>query len=129
MSYSKKNLNEVKDSAPEFGFGEIGEARFAMGELGAEQTGLAYHRLKPNMRQRFSHTHEEAEEVYVVLAGGGRMKLDDAVVELRRWDLIRGPPPVTRGVEAGPEGLELLVVNSSGHTSDTAPIPGWWSGD
>jgi mannose-6-phosphate isomerase-like protein (cupin superfamily) len=127
MSYSKKNLNEVKDSAPEFGFAEIGEARFAMGELGAERTGLAYHKLKPNMRQRFSHTHEEAEEVYVVLAGSGRIKLDDELVEIGALDAIRIAPQVERAMEAGPEGLEYLAFGPH-HKGDGAlnHDPGFW---
>ena len=109
MSYTKKNLNDVKDSAPEFGFGDIGEARFAMGELDAERTGLAFHRLKPNMRQRFSHRHDEAEEVYVVVEGSGTLKLDDELVEIGRLDAIRMAPEVERAVEAGPDGLEFLA--------------------
>jgi mannose-6-phosphate isomerase-like protein (cupin superfamily) len=109
MSYTKKNLNEVEDSAPKFGFGEIGEARFAMGELGAEQTGLAFHKLKPGIRQAFSHTHEEAEEVYVVLAGSGRIKLDEEIVEIGPLDAIRIAPTVERQLEAGEEGIEYLA--------------------
>jgi mannose-6-phosphate isomerase-like protein (cupin superfamily) len=109
MSYTKKNLSETKDSAPEFGFGDIGEAHFVMGELGAETTGLAYHKLNPNMRQRFSHKHEDAEEVYVVLGGSGRLKLDDEVIDIGRLDAVRIAPQVERAVEAGDEGLEFLA--------------------
>ncbi len=109
MSYTKKNLNEVKDSAPEYGFDDIGEARFAMGELEAQDTGVAFHRLKPNKRQRFSHTHEEAEEVYLVLSGSGRLKLDDEVVEVAALDAIRIAPQVQRAMEAGDEGLEYVA--------------------
>ncbi len=109
MSYTKKNLNEVKDSAPEYGFDDIGEARFAMGELEAQDTGVAFHRLKPNKRQRFSHTHEEAEEVYLVLSGSGRLKLDDEVVEVAALDAIRIAPQVQRAMVAGDEGLEYVA--------------------
>jgi mannose-6-phosphate isomerase-like protein (cupin superfamily) len=109
MSYTKKNLNEVKDSAPEYGFDDIGEARFAADELEAEGTGVAFHRLKPGKRQRFSHTHEEAEEVYVVLSGSGRIKLDDEIVEIAELDAIRIAPKVERAVEAGEEGLDYLA--------------------
>ena len=109
MSHTKKNLSEVKDSAPEFGFGEIGEAHFAMGELGAEKTGLAYHKLNPNRRQAFSHTHDEAEEVYVVIRGSGRLKLDDEIVEVGPLDAVRIAPEVERAFEAGDDGLEYLA--------------------
>ena len=33
--YTHKNLGEVKDSAPEFGLGEVHEARFATRARGA----------------------------------------------------------------------------------------------
>ena len=127
MSYTKRNLNDVKDSAPEFGFGDIGEARFAMGELGAERTGLAFHKLRPNMRQRFSHRHDEAEEVYVVLDGSGRLKLDDEVIEIGRLDAIRISPEVERAVEAGADGLEFLAFGPH-HTGDGAlnHHPSFW---
>src|SRR5947207_1389502 len=79
-----------------FGLGELYEARFATGDLGAQATGVSYHRLKPNRRSAFAHKHEEAEEVYVVLAGAGRMKLDDEIVDIRPLDAIRVSPEVIR---------------------------------
>ena len=51
--------------------------------------------------------------MYVVLRGTGRMKLDDQIVELREWDAVRVSPGTWRGYEAGPEGLEILVVGAS----------------
>jgi len=109
MSYTIRNLRETKDSAPQFGFGELGEAHFPREELGAEATGLAYHALRPDKRQAFGHRHDEAEEVYVVVAGSGRMRLDDDIRDIRTLDAIRVAPRVTRAFEAGPDGLELLA--------------------
>lgn len=109
MGYTKKNLNEVEDSAPKFGFGEIAEARFAMGALEAKDTGVAFHRLKAGRRQAFSHKHEEAEEVVVVLKGGGRLKLDDDIIDVGPLDAIRVAPQVERQFEAGEQGLEYIV--------------------
>ena len=65
--------------------------------------------VKPGKRHAFAHRHQEAEEVYVVLSGTGRVKLDDEIVEVGPMDAIRVSPSVTRAFEAGPEGLELLV--------------------
>ena len=109
MSYTIKNLRDVEDQAPKFGFADTQEARFAHHDLEAEATGLALQRVKPGRRQAFAHRHDDAEEIYVVLAGSGRVKLDDAVEELKPLDAIRIAPPVTRQFEAGDEGLELLV--------------------
>ncbi len=109
MSYTVKNLRETTDSAPKFGLGELGEAHFPREELGAETVGLAYQVLKPGKRQAFGHRHEEAEEVYVVLSGGGRVRLDDEIVEIGALDAIRVEPRVTRAFEAGPEGMAWMV--------------------
>jgi mannose-6-phosphate isomerase-like protein (cupin superfamily) len=110
MSYTIKNLKQVEDSAPKFGFSETQEAHFARQDLDAETTGLSYHVVKPGKRQGFAHRHDETEEVYVVLSGRGRMKLDDEIVNIEPYDAIRVAGPVWRAFEAGDEGLELLAV-------------------
>jgi|SRR5438874_918910 mannose-6-phosphate isomerase-like protein (cupin superfamily) len=109
MSYTIKNLREVEDMAPRFGFQEVQEARFAYRDLDAETIGMAFHRVKPSCRQGFAHRHHQAEEVYVVLSGSGRMKLDADVIDVGPMDAVRVAPPVARAFEAGPEGIELLV--------------------
>lgn len=123
--FTHKRLTDVEDSAPKFGFGEIQEARFAQGDLEAEQTGIAHHRLSAGNKQPFGHKHENAEEVYVVIAGSGRLKLDDEIIEVETLDAIRVAPEVTRQFEAGPEGLELIVAGPS-HEGDGEIFPGWW---
>jgi mannose-6-phosphate isomerase-like protein (cupin superfamily) len=125
-SFTHKNLTEVHDSAPDFGLDEVQEARFATGDLGAEHTGVGHLRVKPGRRQAFAHRHDEAEEVYVVLGGSGRMKLDDEVVELQPLDAVRVAPGVTRQFEGGPEGIELIVFGPR-HERDGEVFPGWWS--
>ena len=75
--YTLKRLTEIEDSAPKSGFGDVQEARFAKDALETERTGFSYHRLKADKRQPFAHRHDQAEEVYVVLAGSGRVKLND----------------------------------------------------
>ena len=102
--YTYKKLSEVEDSAPRFGFGETQEARFATGDLEAEETGVSFHRVRPGRRQGFAHKHDHAEEVYVVIAGSGRLSLDDDVLEVERLDAIRVAPHVVRAFEAGPTG-------------------------
>src|SRR5215217_1452846 len=107
--YTLKKLTEVEDSAPRFGYDGLQEARFATNELDSEQTGLSHHRVKPGKRQGFAHKHENAEEIYVVVAGSGRVKLDDEIVEIEALDAIRVAPGVTRQFEAGSDGLELIA--------------------
>ena len=109
MSYTIKNLLEVDDAAAAGGFGEMQEARFAHGDLEAQQTGISLQKVKPGKRHAFAHRHKQAEEIFVVLSGSGRVKLDDETVEVRPLDAIRISPEHTRAFEAGPDGLDLLV--------------------
>jgi|SRR5437588_1444055 len=109
MSYTIKNLREVQDMAPKFGFQDVQEARFPYRDLGAETIGMAFHRVKPDCRQGFAHRHHQAEEIYVVLSGTGRMKLDDDVIDVGPMDAIRVEAPLARAFEAGHDGLELIV--------------------
>lgn len=124
--YTLKKLTAVEDSAAEFGMGEIQEARFANGDLETETTGLSHHRLHPNRRQGFGHKHDNAEEVYVVLSGSGRVKLDDDILDVERLDALRVAPGVIRAFEAGPDGLEVLAVGPR-HEGDGELVPGWWA--
>ena len=111
MDYTIKNLREVDDMAAAQGFGEVQEARFAHEDLNAEQIGISLQRVKPGKRHAFAHRHQEAEEVYVVVSGSGRVKLGDEVKEVRELDAIRVAPSVTRAFEAGDEGLELVAFS------------------
>ncbi len=121
--YTHKNLDAVDDIAAKHGFSEIGEVRFATGDLDAEQTGFSHHRLKPNARQGFGHKHDDAEEIYVVIAGSGRVKLDDDVVELTNLDAIRVSPgslapsrAATTGWSSSPSGSATRATARSSPT-------------
>jgi mannose-6-phosphate isomerase-like protein (cupin superfamily) len=111
-SYTIKNLREVQDSAPKFGYEEVQEARFANDDLDAQDTGVSFHIVRPGRRQGFAHRHDEAEEVYVILSGSGRIKLDDSVEEVKAMDAIRVAPKVARSFEADDSGLEILAVGA-----------------
>ena len=124
--YAVRNLKEIEDSAVKFGLSPQMESRFARKELGAETLGLSYQRLAPNVRQPFGHRHEQQEEVYVVLSGGGRVSLDDEVVEVRPWDAVRVAPETTRAFEAGPDGLELLAFGAHTVSTDVETVQDFW---
>ena len=123
--YTHKNITEAKDSAPDFGFGEHGEMRFAAADLDATDTGFTYHRSNPNTHAALGHRHEKAEEVYFVISGSGRAKLGDDIIELKRLDTIRVAPEVWRGFSAGPEGLEMLAFGPH-HEGDGELDPEFW---
>jgi len=107
------------------------EFRMATKALELEKSGLCYQRIPPNSRFPYGHIHTEQEEVYVVVRGSGRMKLDDEIVELEEWDAVRVPPGTWRGYEGGPEGLELLVFGApslgENPRGDVVGERDWWA--
>jgi mannose-6-phosphate isomerase-like protein (cupin superfamily) len=124
--FAKTNLKQVDDAAA--GRGPGIEARFARKHLDSEHLGVSYFRYGPNYRSPIGHRHREQEEAYVVVSGSGRVRLDDEIVELGEWDVIRVAPSVVRSFEGGPEGLELIAVGSDRpEGGDGEMIPDHWS--
>ena len=123
--YTIRNLREIEDSAPGAGLAPGLEMRFGRKPLGAESSGLTYFRLAPAHRIPLGHRHAEQEETYVVLSGLVRVALDDEVRELGPWDAVRIAPATMRGLEAGPDGAEVLAFGA-GPAGDGDTQPGWW---
>lgn len=124
--YTVVNLKEVEDQAHNFGLAPDLEARFARVALDAELIGLSYQRLAPNFQVPFGHKHKTQEEVYIVLSGSVRMKLEDEVKELGPWDAIRVSKETVRGFEAGPEGVELIAIGAPGGSGDAEMTQDFW---
>ena len=122
------NLAAVDDVAPRFGFDDRWEARGAREPLEAERTGVMYFRLRPGKRSPFTHRHAEAEEIYVILGGSGRVKVGDEVVDVNPRDAIRVAPTTPRAFEAGPEGLEYIAVGAH-HPGDGEAVEDRWTAE
>lgn len=126
--YTKKNLKaDVENQAPKFGMPAELEARFARTELGGETLGLSHMKLAPNFRIPFGHKHAAQEEVYVILRGSARIKVEDEIVELAEWEAIRFDTDTMRNVEAGPDGVEYLAFGAGDDPRDAEMVQGWWS--
>jgi mannose-6-phosphate isomerase-like protein (cupin superfamily) len=125
--YTLKNLKEIEDQAPRFGLSPSLEARFAREPLELERSGLSYQRIASGFRVPFGHRHSAQEEIYVLLSGSGRMKLDDKVIELRQWDAVRVAAATMRNFEAGLDGAELLAFGAPAiGPNDAEMAPDWW---
>jgi mannose-6-phosphate isomerase-like protein (cupin superfamily) len=85
--------------------------------------------LAPGFRIPFGHKHSDQEEVYVVLRGSARIKVEDedGIVELGEWDAIRFDKDTMRNVEAGPDGVEYLAFGAGDDPRDAEMAPDWWS--
>jgi mannose-6-phosphate isomerase-like protein (cupin superfamily) len=132
VPYTRVNLKrDLDDIGPVFDGPPGIEFRAATKPLGLDRGALSHQRLPPHTRFPFGHTHATQEEVYVVVHGRGRMKLDDELVELEEWDAVRVPPGTWRGFESGADGLELLVFGAPNlgddPRGDVDGLRGWWA--
>lgn len=108
--FTLKNLKEADDSAADRGVDM--EARFGRKHLDSQHLGVSYFRYGSGFKSPIGHRHREQEEAYVVVSGSGRARLDDEIIELRQWDVVRVAPEVVRAFEGGTEGLELIAIGS-----------------
>lgn len=109
--YTHINLRSLEDMAAKHGQSGM-QSRFARRPLELERQGMSHFTLEPGFRMPFGHRHREQEEVYLVLSGSARMKLGDDLVDLGVLDAVRVAPQTWRGIEAGPDGAEVLVVGA-----------------
>jgi mannose-6-phosphate isomerase-like protein (cupin superfamily) len=107
--WAKKNFDEIRDVSPE----DVQiQWRFAREELGSPELGVSRFTYEPGARMPWGHRHGVQEEAYVVVGGSGRAKLDDEIVELSPWDVLRVAPEVARSFEAGAQGLDVICIGS-----------------
>lgn len=125
--YTKQNLREVEDSAPKFQMPEEMQARFARRPIEGETLGLSLFTLAPGFRIPFGHKHPNQEEVYVLVKGSARVKVEDELVELKPWDALRVGKNTMRNFEAGPDGAEYLAFGAGTDPRDAEMTAGWWS--
>ena len=124
--WTLRNLKDnVENSAERFGLAPDLETRFGRKALEIEGGGFSYQRMAPNYVLPFGHRHGSHEEVFLVIAGSGRAKLDGEEHELKPWDALRIAPAVMRGFAAGAEGMELLVIGF-GPGGDAEMVDGYW---
>jgi uncharacterized cupin superfamily protein len=127
--YTLLNLrSDVEDMAPKFDMGDGIEAHFARRALGLEKSGLSYFKLGPDYKLPFGHTHSEQEEIYLVVSGSARLKLDDEEVVLGELDAVRIPAGVMRGMASEGDGAELIAFGAPNtENKDLDMQPGFWS--
>ena len=132
MPFTLRNIKgDLEDIGSRFDGAPDLEFRAATKPLELEQAGLSYQRIPPGYRFPYGHTHVKQEEVYVVVRGSGRMKLDDEIVDLNQWDAVRVAPGTWRGYEAGAEDLEIIVIGApslgDGRREDVEGERDWWA--
>lgn len=122
--WTNKNFNDLPDVSPP---GVNIQWRFGRETLRSPELGVSRFTYAPGARMPWGHRHRVQEEIYVVVAGSGRAKLDDRVVEVSAWDVLRVAPAVVRSFEAGPQGLDVICIGGQKpEKGDTERFEGFW---
>jgi mannose-6-phosphate isomerase-like protein (cupin superfamily) len=126
--YTHINLkDDVDDQAPNFGLSPQLESRMARVPLEMENAGISYIRIAPGFRIPFGHKHKNQEEVYVLVSGSAKIKIEDEVRDLKQWDAVRLHRDTVRGFEGGEQGAELIVIGAPNTgPGDAEVIQDWW---
>ncbi len=103
--YAVKKIDEM-DAAL---FGSFKRAR---AELGVESFGMQVIDLPPSFDgyPSHDHTHDDQEEVYVALRGGGELEVDGERMPLDADHVARVGPAAKRKVVSGPDGIRMLIL-------------------
>lgn len=127
--YTHLNLkDDVDDQAPNFGLAPDLEFRMARVPLEMENAGVSYLRIAPGFRMPFGHKHKQQEEVYVLVKGTAKIKIEDDVHELKQWDAVRLHRDTMRSFEGGPEGAEFIAIGAPNTgPGDADMTQDWWS--
>jgi quercetin dioxygenase-like cupin family protein len=122
--WSRTNFSDLRDTSPD---GVPMQWRFAREALGSPELGVSRFTYEPGARMPFGHRHHHQEEIYVVVTGSGRAKLDDEVIELEPWDALRVAPSVIRSFEAGPDGMDVICIGGQRPAGgDNEGFPDFW---
>ena len=122
--WTRTNFNKLRDVSPQ----DVPiQWRFARNALESPELGVSRFTYEPGARMPWGHRHREQEELYVVVAGSGRAKLDDEVIDVDTWDALRVAPAVIRSFEAGPDGLDMICIGGRKPKGpDTEQYPDFW---
>jgi mannose-6-phosphate isomerase-like protein (cupin superfamily) len=128
--YTHINLKEdVEDQAPNFGLSPNLETRMARVPLGMENSGVSYIRIAPGFRIPFAHKHKQQEEVYVLVSGSARVKIEDEIRDMKQWDAVRVHRDTVRGFEAGDDGAEFIAIGAPNTGPGDAEVSQEWGSD
>ena len=115
-SYSVKRIDEIEAI-----YG--GAFKRARAELGVESFGIQVIDMPANYGDypEHDHSHDNQEEVYLVISGGGEIEIDGERFPLDPDHIARVGVEAKRKVWPGPAGIRLVVIGGVPGEAYTAP--------
>jgi mannose-6-phosphate isomerase-like protein (cupin superfamily) len=104
-SYAVKNIDEMEAVFR-------GAFKRARAELGVESFGMGVIDMPANYENypEHDHTHDNQEEVFLVMRGGGEIEIDGERFPLDADHIARVGPETKRKVWPGDEGIRMVVL-------------------
>jgi mannose-6-phosphate isomerase-like protein (cupin superfamily) len=102
-----------------------GAFKRARAELGVESFGMQVIDMPPNYENYpdHDHTHDNQEEVFITLRGGGEIEIAGERFPLDSDHMARVGPEMKRKVWPGDDGIRLLVLGGiPGKVYEPAPV-------
>jgi mannose-6-phosphate isomerase-like protein (cupin superfamily) len=89
-----------------------GAFKRARAELGVESFGMQVIDMPPNYENypEHDHTHDNQEEVFITLRGGGQIEIAGERHPLDADHIARVAPETKRKIWPGPDGIRILVL-------------------
>src|SRR3954449_11699472 len=103
--YAVKKIDEMEDVY-------LGAFKRARAELGGEAFGMAVIDLPPSYENypEHDHTHDNQEEVFLVMRGGGEIEIEGERFPLDSDHVASVGPETKRKIWPGPDGIRLVVL-------------------
>jgi len=100
-----------------------GAFKRARAELGVESFGMQIIDMPPNFENypEHDHTHDNQEEVFLVMRGGGEIEIEGERFPLDGDHIARVSPQTKRKVWPGPEGIRVVVLGGVPGAAYEAP--------
>lgn len=115
-SYAVKNIDEMEAVFR-------GAFKRARAELGVESFGMQVIDMPPNYENypEHDHTHDNQEEVFLVMRGGGEIEIEGERFPLDDNHVARVGPETKRKIWPGPDGIRLVVLGGTPGSLYEAP--------
>jgi mannose-6-phosphate isomerase-like protein (cupin superfamily) len=115
-SYAVRNIDEMEAVFR-------GAFKRARAELGVESFGMQVIDMPPNYENypEHDHTHDNQEEVFLVMRGGGEIEIEGERFPLDDNHVARVSPETKRKIWPGPDGIRLVVLGGTPGSVYEAP--------
>ena len=92
---------------------DVTDKLFEKEKLGLTGMEISINNLAANEGNPFVHTHQQNEELYIVIKGSGVFYADGEEFGVQEGSLIRVEPEAERAIAAGDQGMTYICIQAA----------------